>query len=377
MKSIAFVTTTINVPIFLSDYVKLASKYPEGSVSFIIVGDNKTPESCEDFCHSLGHEYSVEVHYLSPERQRDMLLSFRSLGESIPWNCIQRRNVGLLLAYGLGCDIILTLDDDNFLTDELFFERFQILGDEGIYPTLRNQNSWVNVCSWLDEVEGKQFFHRGFPVELRKDEYNNQKSYNEGCLPMVLAGLWTGEPDIDAATRLSLAPTVKTYSGPDYFVLGKRMWSPFNSQNTGLLRSVLPAYFLSPSIGRYDDIWASYVALFAIQNISGTVAFGRPVAVQNRNEHNVFRDLDMELFGMRNTETLHDWLNGVPDTGKDTRGWAEVAIDFIEKALDDCTLVEGDLDKFKSFCQGYRTWFSAIDKMDSDGSQRWKDWLNG
>ena len=40
---------------------------------------------------------------------------------------------------------------------------------------------------------------------------------------------------------------------------GKGTWSPFNSQNTALSAKIIPAYPLSPKVGRYDDIWASYV----------------------------------------------------------------------------------------------------------------------
>jgi hypothetical protein len=35
-------------------------------------------------------------------------------------------------------------------------------------------------------------------------------------------------------------------------------WCPFNSQNTALHRDLIPAYVLSPLIGRMDDIWARY-----------------------------------------------------------------------------------------------------------------------
>jgi hypothetical protein len=37
-------------------------------------------------------------------------------------------------------------------------------------------------------------------------------------------------------------------------------WCPFNSQNTALHRDLIPAYVLSPLIGRMDDIWARYFA---------------------------------------------------------------------------------------------------------------------
>ena len=43
------------------------------------------------------------------------------------------------------------------------------------------------------------------------------------------------------------------------FFLAPGARGPFNSQNTILARAVLPAYFLSPNVGRYDDIFASFM----------------------------------------------------------------------------------------------------------------------
>jgi hypothetical protein len=52
-------------------------------------------------------------------------------------------------------------------------------------------------------------------------------------------------------------------------------WCPFNSQNTALHRDLIPAYVLSPLIGRMDDIWARYrkvIEKFLLQHIFVTLA---------------------------------------------------------------------------------------------------------
>ena len=67
--------------------------------------------------------------------------------------------------------------------------------------------------------------------------------------------------DVDAITRLCNDISAVEYTREKSFSMAKGTWCPFNSQNTAISRSVIPAYCLSPRVGRYDDIWASYVCL--------------------------------------------------------------------------------------------------------------------
>ena len=48
--------------------------------------------------------------YLSPRKQE---LIDKKLSDLIGWNCIQRRNFGLLYAWKSGADIVPVVDDDN------------------------------------------------------------------------------------------------------------------------------------------------------------------------------------------------------------------------------------------------------------------------
>jgi hypothetical protein len=49
------------------------------------------------------------------------------------------------------------------------------------------------------------------------------------------------------------------YTRESSYVMANGTWCPFNSQNTALHRDLIPAYVLSPLIGRMDDIWARHV----------------------------------------------------------------------------------------------------------------------
>ena len=66
----------------------------------IVVGDKKTPRN-----------YKLKNGiYLSPIKQEKI---DKKLSKLIGWNCIQRRNFGILCAYKKGADIIALVDDDN------------------------------------------------------------------------------------------------------------------------------------------------------------------------------------------------------------------------------------------------------------------------
>jgi hypothetical protein len=92
-------------------------------------------------------------------------------------------------------------------------------------------------------------------------------------------------------------------------------WSPFNSQNTALMRDVLPAYFLSPYIGRYDDIWASYIINRITEHFGDVISFGEPLVRQQRNPHDLWKDLDVERNGMILTDDFCGALRSIPLTG--------------------------------------------------------------
>src|SRR5579863_9906097 len=89
------VTTTINPPtkaIQLFDAMK--------DWDLVVIGDLKTPP-----------DYRLERGlYVDPDSQAKY---DKDLSDAIGWNCIQRRNIGLLMAYDMGAEIVAVIDDDN------------------------------------------------------------------------------------------------------------------------------------------------------------------------------------------------------------------------------------------------------------------------
>lgn len=55
-----------------------------------------------------------------------------------------------------------------------------------------------------------------------------------------------------------------------------------------------------PGVGRYDDICASLVCQRIMRDRNLFVHFGQPFVYQQRNAHDWLKDLEQEMWGMRN-----------------------------------------------------------------------------
>lgn len=106
------VTTTIYIPELLKDYTLNSKRHNHTNLDFIVVGDKKTPPEAEEFCKSLATESGYEIEYLNIANQEDFLKKYPKLKKHLPYNSIQRRNIGILKAYEKDTDIIITIDDD-------------------------------------------------------------------------------------------------------------------------------------------------------------------------------------------------------------------------------------------------------------------------
>jgi len=293
------VTTTINIPALLRDYAENARRYGHRDVDFIVVGDRKSPPETADFCKSVPH---YPCAYLDVPAQEDYLRRFPELRRHLPFDSISRRNVGMLLAYENGAGVVITIDDDNFVLDSDFIGSHGIAGSTRELPAIASPAGWFNVCSFLREEHGAEFYHRGFPWELRWTESGRPaERLTLSRRVAVNAGFWLDNPDIDALERMRRPLTVLGYkpgAPGQTFALAPGAWCPFNSQNTALMRELLPAYFLSPYIGRYDDIWASYIVTRIAEHLGDVIAYGEPFVRQERNPHDLWKDLDAERNGM-------------------------------------------------------------------------------
>ena len=269
MKKI-IVTTTINPP---TKAVKKFDAMPDWDI--VVIGDLKTPE-----------DYSLENGiYVSPEEQEKY---DKELSDAIGWNCIQRRNFGLLWAHDMGADIVAVIDDDNIPYDD--WGQNLMVGKEVEVNYYKNDLPAFDPIGATNE---KHIWHRGYPLQLisRRDYSKVSKKIVHAD---VQADFWNGDPDIDAICRMEHAPECNF--DPSCFPIANNKVAPFNSQNTFLKASLLKDYFLFPHVGRMDDIWASYY----VQAKGAQVVFGKASVYQERNEHDLVRDMRQEYLGYEN-----------------------------------------------------------------------------
>lgn len=305
------ITTTINIPELLSEYAKNAKYYGHTDLDFIVIGDRKSPAQTADFCETLPYYPCL---YLDIAAQQQCLDRFPELWNHLRLDSIQRRNIGTLLAYERGADVVITIDDDNFVMRQDFVGTHGMVGTVRELSAYGSTSGWFNVCSFLDADDGVEFYHRGYPQKERWTE--DSQFVTCSCVARriaVNAGLWVDNPDIDALTRMERQPVVRGMkpSRVGSFALHAGTWSPFNSQNTAIMRDAIPAYFLSPYIGRYDDIWASYVLTRIAEHLNHAICFGEPLVRQERNPHDLWKDLDSERNGMIMTHAFCAALRSV------------------------------------------------------------------
>ena len=355
-------TTTINVPYAIEGYLNNFLSNNRTDAVVLVVGDKKTPEKVADFCDKLSGRSDVPVRYVSVKEQEQCLSRFPSLEDYVPYNSIQRRNLGMLMAYEEKAEAIVTFDDDNLVTGGDYLKEHEV-GRRVRLPIVQASTGWFNVCDYLDESAHQEFYHRGYPSGQRWKSTPTTISEKEVTV-VVNAGLWRGDPDVDAITRLHrpLNVTGLNRNAPSKFGLELGTWCPFDSQNTALARETIPAYFLSPDIGRYDDIWAGFVVRRIADHMGHYVSYGLPLVTQARNTHDLWRDLDAEKFGWQMTDTL---VQAIRETSLKEHTYSECALEIINQ-------VEGRLGKFTHdesstpffrFLDGYKRWIESLSSI--------------
>ena len=313
MKPNHIVFTTIYEPAVLLDYQKNIARYGHlDSTVFWVVGDRKTPPECRTLCEEADRA-GLETHYLDIEEQDRWGKRFPEFYKRIPYNNETRRNIGYLFALETGCERLISIDDDNYPTEDDFIGGHERTGVSFNQNVLTSTNNFYNICDHLTFNTDQRIFPRGYPFELRHDkaETDSKPKGNSGRIGAT-AGLWLQDPDVDATTWINQAPRSIAFTGPDVSLLDKNTWSPINTQNTSVVRELIPAFLCIPMgspvpggrIERYGDIWGGYFLQAVSTGLPWTVAFGRPLVEHRRNPHNYLNDLRHEFWGM----ILTDWL---------------------------------------------------------------------
>jgi hypothetical protein len=268
------VTTTINPPTKAILAFQAMKDW-----ELVVVGDKKTPRD-----YHLEHGI-----YVSPEEQEKY---DPALSEAIGWNSIQRRNFGFLWAKDLKADVVALVDDDNIPLPGWGQDLF--LGREV------EVNYFETDLPAFDPIGATNYphlWHRGFPLQLLPKRDYTRKTRRKLRVD-IQADFWNGDPDIDAICRIEHAPEC-TFD-PASFPIASNQIGPFDSQNTFVHGELLKDYFVFPYVGRMDDIWPSYY----VQAKGFKVVYCKPSVYQERNVHDLIRDLRNEYIGYENNMNL-------------------------------------------------------------------------
>ena len=204
MLNTAIVTTTINIPYFLDDFSKNAIKYNHENIKFYIIGDLKTPKEIKNYLNKLSLNYKFEYQYFDIDEQEHRLKDQKKLLEVIPYNSGSRKMLGNYIAYNDGADLLIQIDDDNFILDEDFISHHQRVCKPIDINLYDSNTGWYNVYLNLNEKNNIPFFPRGFPWSKR--DYHNEniiKQTSEKKIVSVINGFVFEDPDIDAIARLN------------------------------------------------------------------------------------------------------------------------------------------------------------------------------
>jgi hypothetical protein len=265
----------------------------------------------------------LNAEYLPPEAQENWLAKFPDFAAIVPWNSDNRRNIGFLRALEEGCEILVAIDDDNFaLPESDFYAAHSHTGKAVTLESVSGDSGWYNICQELTLDPAIDAIPRGYPYKMKG--VTSQEHAPRSFRVAANAGLWLGNPDVDAATRLTcnlIAKGAKARS----FALQPGTWSPINTQNTAVARRAIPAYYYvrmledlpGAKLDRYGDIWSGYFLTRCAEHLGECVTVGLPLVQHDRNMHDLMDDLRAEIWGMVTTPHLIDILRSSTLTGGD------------------------------------------------------------
>lgn len=242
---------------------------------FYLIGDEPSPP---DF-HLPGCEF------YSLDQQRCAGLRFAA---ECPVRHYARKNIGYLLAFRHGAEVVVETDDDNSPLPAFAHDRRR-----NTAASLVRNAGWVNVYRYYSDV---QIWPRGLPLDAVLQAPPELGPAAPADCP-IQQGLAGDNPDVDAVYRLLLPLPVQFRQCPPV-ALGAGAWCPFNSQNTTWFRDAFPLMYLPAWCSfRMTDIWRSLVAQRIAWEYGWSVLFHEATVAQDRNQHDLMKDFADEIPG--------------------------------------------------------------------------------
>ncbi|KAK3600918.1 hypothetical protein CHS0354_013298 [Potamilus streckersoni] len=259
----------------------------------VIVADIQT-QSRDSYMSELGYK-GKNVIFLEPV-DHDRL--YPAISRTLPWKHFGRKNIGYVYSIHHGAEYIWDFDDDNvgIINLTMLIEKTNF---SYLIPCSGWSNTLINPYPYFG-VNETYSWPRGFPLE----EIRNPTVTPRLCqsyAPMtigVIQSLANKQPDVDAIYRLTrdnpfdFKATLRSHQP---IMIPRGSYTPFNAQATLWAK---PAFFYIPlpiSVdGRVTDIWRSYFAEYFFHRDDIKLIFSPPYVRQDRNPHNLLKDLDAE-----------------------------------------------------------------------------------
>ncbi len=299
-----------NLVVFKSELLKYNTR-----VIVVDEGDDNLREYNSKILEGL--DYSFE----GPEERAEFLGPDVDV---IPNRCHAETSFGFLYAYQIGAEVVIELDDDCWRVDPLSQHITNLLPTKGLYIRKSKGNDWFNPLVVMGRAK---LFPRGYPYASEaRYSWNLGTDREEACV--LNMGMWSGQPDLDAATLLSLGGlNGKAGDVGDLMyrkmVIGKDIFFPICSMNTAFRAEIIPAFYQMymnyEGLDRYCDIWSGLFIKKICDHLGKNISLGQPVVEHRKTERSTFKDLRAEHEGMAINETLWKVVRDMQLEGKDYR----------------------------------------------------------
>ena len=341
----AVVLTTIGDPSLLDGYFEnFRANGRLAQVRVIVIPDRRTPKAAYGRC-ALMAKKGLSVMCPTLDEQDCFLGKLGLPADFIPYDSDNRRNIGYLIALEDECDFVISIDDDNFAPTrgDYFGEHAVVCGETHDFRILEASGGWFNVCSLLSMEPEIEVYPRGFPYFARHEKVRISARVASASV-RINGGLWTQHPDLDAMSWLASPVKATAFRGTS-FVLDRATWTPINSQNTAVHRSVIPSYYFlrmgasvaGMKIDRYGDIFSGYFSQACVRALGNSVRVGSPIATHARNSHHYLRDATHEMACICALDDLLPWLHEVKLQGEDHVELYCSLSDQLESVIEKCS----------------------------------------
>lgn len=242
--------------------------------NLIVAGDKKSPENWSN----------PNTTFLSVNDQERMN---SKLVKILPYNHYCRKMMGYLYAIQNGATLIIDTDDDNMPKENWAFPNFK-----GFFDSIPGNLGFINIYSYYTD---HKIWPRGLPLHLINKTQRMDNIENGNFKIGVWQGLADGDPDVDAIYRLT-SDIACNFQERSPLVLQPGTFSPFNTQNTAIIKELFPILYLPTYVNfRFTDILRGIIAQPIMWAAGYTLGFTNATVIQNRNPHDYFKDFISEI----------------------------------------------------------------------------------